>query len=105
MTWVKPAGPQMPGYPCYNSEFILYGNRCKMTSPVQSPPFVDTKDFYAAFPAERGRHSEKPSYFYQLLERVTPEPRIDLFARRRHPGFDAWGKEVEDFMQTDLGLG
>jgi N6-adenosine-specific RNA methylase IME4 len=39
------------------------------------------------------KHSEKPAGFYQMLRAWTPEPRIDLFARRAHLGFDGWGHE------------
>ena len=41
-------------------------------------------------------HSRKPQIFYQMLCRSTPEPRIDVFARKRHYGFDAWGDQVEN---------
>ena len=41
-------------------------------------------------------HSRKPQLFYQMLCKSTPEPRIDIFARRKHQGFDAWGDQVEN---------
>ena len=94
MVWHKPAGPQPIGYPAYNAEFVLYGKRGKNLGGARVPGFLETKSFSMCFNAPRGRHSEKPAEFYELLRRVTPEPRIDLFARRRHPGFDAWGNEV-----------
>ena len=37
--------------------------------------------------------SQKPARFYQLLRAWTPEPRIDIFARNAHEGFDGWGDE------------
>ena len=39
------------------------------------------------------RHSQKPARFYQLLRAWTPTPRIDIFARNAHEGFDGWGDE------------
>jgi N6-adenosine-specific RNA methylase IME4 len=45
--------------------------------------------------APRGRHSEKPQEFYALIERMYPElPKVELFARVRRDGWDAWGNEV-----------
>lgn len=43
-----------------------------------------------------GLHSQKPDEFYEILRRRTPAPRIDIFARRRHFGFDAHGNQVEN---------
>lgn len=45
-------------------------------------------------------HSEKPEEFRKLIEVATSRTietprRIELFARRRVPGWDAWGNEVE----------
>lgn len=39
-------------------------------------------------------HSRKPIKMRQMIECVSYEPRIELFARDRFPGWDAWGDEV-----------
>lgn len=53
------------------------------------------------FTATRRRHSEKPEAAYRIIELVSPGPRLELFARRRRPGWSAWGNEVE----SDVVLG
>ena len=46
--------------------------------------------------APRGRHSEKPDAFAELIERMYPDAsRVELFARRARPGWYAWGNQVE----------
>ena len=85
--WHKNGGPQLPGGPCFNAEYIVYARRGKAR-------FHDTAGFFAAFYAPRGAHSAKPAAFYRQVERVTDAPRIDLFARSAHPGFDAWGDQA-----------
>lgn len=44
--------------------------------------------------APRQGHSVKPDAFYALVERVSPGPRADVFARRFRPKWHAWGKGV-----------
>jgi len=40
-------------------------------------------------------HSEKPSYFRELIDRLYPKgPRIELFARTKVPNWEAWGHDV-----------
>lgn len=56
----------------------------------------------AYFKAKRRKHSEKPDVFYANILKVTNAPRIDIFARKRHYGFDAWGNEVEKQQQIPL---
>ena len=89
--------PQAPGYPRYQTEFIVVGRQGEF------PVFRETKRFPALHawprphrPDRPGRplHAAKPPGFYELLQRVTPPPRIDLFARREIPGFDRWGDEA-----------
>lgn len=42
-----------------------------------------------------GKHSEKPSEFRKRAVRLAGDlPRIELFARQRVDGWDAWGNEV-----------
>ena len=47
----------------------------------------------------RGRHSEKPREFYPLVESFTLGPRIELFARRRQPGWAVWGNELPNDVE------
>lgn len=44
--------------------------------------------------APRTRHSEKPKQAFDLIERVSPGPRAELFARRHREGWDVWGDQV-----------
>jgi N6-adenosine-specific RNA methylase IME4 len=39
-------------------------------------------------------HSEKPPVIHEWAERLSPGPRLELFARRTRPGWDAVGDEL-----------
>jgi N6-adenosine-specific RNA methylase IME4 len=43
-------------------------------------------------------HSRKPEEFYQMITERAPDfRRVDVFAREKREGWDAWGDEVEKF--------
>jgi len=42
----------------------------------------------------RRLHSQKPEESYKLIERVSPGPRVEFFARARREGWDAHGNEI-----------
>ena len=86
MIWHKNGGPQTPATAQFNGEYVVVGRKGK-------PKFRSTKAFFTVNRWPRGAHSEKPEGFYDLLRRVTPEPRIDIFNRRAIPGFHTWGDE------------
>jgi len=45
--------------------------------------------------APRGQHSSKPDKVAALIETMYPKrPRIELFARKARPGWEAWGNEL-----------
>ena len=88
ITWVKNGGPTMNGIH-NNSELVLFGYRGSWQIPING------KAIRTAFASPRRGHSVKPREFYEMIRPKTPAPRIDIFARGRHPGFAAWGDEVE----------
>lgn len=93
LTWVKTTRENVPtvgGMGWYFrgcTEHILYAVRGKAAIPTarREPNLIQ---------AQRGRHSQKPEAFMQMVERVTDGPRLELFARERRAGWDAWGNEL-----------
>lgn len=51
------------------------------------------------FFAPRTKHSAKPQAMREMIERVSPGPYLELFARYRAPGWDVWGNEVESDIE------
>ena len=54
--------------------------------------------------AKRREHSRKPDEMYNIIENISPEPRIELFARQRRQGWDVWGNEAPKEEQKILFL-
>jgi N6-adenosine-specific RNA methylase IME4 len=46
------------------------------------------------FEAPRGEHSVKPEEMRRMAERVSPGPRLEMFARRPADGWDLWGNQA-----------
>jgi N6-adenosine-specific RNA methylase IME4 len=46
-------------------------------------------------------HSVKPGAFYDLVERVSPAPRLELFARTQRLGWETWGDECLTHVDLD----
>lgn len=47
------------------------------------------------FKASRTGHSQKPPLFADLVERMSPGPYVELFARQPRLGWDHWGHGYE----------
>lgn len=57
--------------------------------------------FYAA----KGRHSAKPDEMRAMIEKVSYGPRVELFAREPHAGWDVWGNQVDGIQFMESGGG
>ena len=84
-TWIKPY-LGLGNYLRNGSEALLFGTRGK--APVK---FKGQQNWLFA---PRQDHSHKPEEMYPIIERVSPGPYLELFARRPQPNWDAWGNEI-----------
>lgn len=53
------------------------------------------------FKFKRGEHSRKPEVFMDIVEHVSPAPRLELFARRQRLGWDTWGDEALNHVEME----
>jgi N6-adenosine-specific RNA methylase IME4 len=87
--WQKDSPPGT-GYWVRNTvEILLIGVRGKVPAPLpgEQPPQV--------IKAPRGRHSEKPVVFAEMVEKLYPNvPKLEMFARTARPGWDVHGNEA-----------
>jgi len=100
LVWEKLGAPGLGNYFRVDTEFCLFGVR----GSVRIAPAMRESNVIRA---PRTSHSTKPDAFYELVERVTPEPRLEMFARRRRYGWDVWGDQAptEAASQAVLGIG
>jgi N6-adenosine-specific RNA methylase IME4 len=80
-------------------EFVLMGIKGKVKA------FRSTETNFVEAPVRE--HSEKPEEMRQKIERMTvnmpDQRRIELFARKKVPGWDAWGNQVESDLKLVIG--
>jgi N6-adenosine-specific RNA methylase IME4 len=90
LTWIKPRYT-LGVYLRNATEHILLGTRGK--APVRfrcqaSWVFAPLQD-----------HSHKPEEQFAIIERVSPGPYLELFARRPRHGWDVWGNEIDSDIE------
>ena len=85
LTWVKPQ-IGLGNYFRSSTEHILFGVRGKLP--------IEDRTLRNWFEAPRGKHSAKPDSFYDLVEKASPGPYLEMFARRRRFGWESWGDEA-----------
>jgi N6-adenosine-specific RNA methylase IME4 len=87
LTWAK-EGHGMGYYLRNNTEHAILATRGR-------PMVPDEKALSSWYLWPRGPHSVKPAAFYDVVEKVSPGPYVELFARAPRLGWDAWGKGYE----------
>jgi N6-adenosine-specific RNA methylase IME4 len=95
LTWDKgEMGSGLGGMFASNSEFVLIGQRIRPGTNAHGPRTLGERIPTTVFRWPRGKHSQKPEAFLDLVERVSPGPYLELFARRQRLGWDTWGNEA-----------
>jgi N6-adenosine-specific RNA methylase IME4 len=90
--WIKPTG--IGNWFVHLSQTVLFGYK-------QSCQFLQARYRPNIITAPARKHSQKPLEFYDLIESISPPPRLELFARPYsegqmiRPGWDAYGNEIE----------
>lgn len=60
----------------------------------------DHKGLPSCIEFPRGPHSAKPDQVRQMIEQSSPGPRLELFARKRSPGWYSWGHEIAEPLKV-----
>jgi N6-adenosine-specific RNA methylase IME4 len=92
----KDGGPDGRGVGFYFrnvTELVLFGVRGRMRTLRPGRTQVNL------FSTRKQEHSSKPDELYRLIEACSPGPYLELFARRRNPGWTAWGDEVDTYAE------
>ena len=80
-----------------STEHILFARKGSLA--------VLSHDVTTAFVAPRTDHSEKPAAFYDMVERMSPGPYLDVFARKQRFMWDSFGNEAFDFRTNGVWHG
>ena len=86
----KDGGPDGRGVGFYFrnvTELILFGVRGSMRTLAPARSQVNMIE------TRKREHSRKPDEQYELVEACSPGPYLEMFARKAHPGWTAWGDE------------
>ena len=71
-------------------ELLLIGKRGSPPAPL---PGTQPETVHRE---RKGKHSAKPAYFAEQIERLYPDiPKLELFCRSPRPGWDSWGYEAK----------
>jgi N6-adenosine-specific RNA methylase IME4 len=89
LAWVKtPRGLGLGGTFIQTTEYVLFARRGRLTAKRR----IETTWFHWTRP--HNNHSAKPEAFLDLVEQVSPAPRLEMFSRRARLGWDTWGDEA-----------
>lgn len=93
ITWCKQTmGGGLGGDFGINCEYLLFARRGKpkATKKIKSTWFNIKREYENGYPCS----SRKPHFFRELIESMTDGDKVELFARKRFDGWDAFGDEI-----------
>jgi N6-adenosine-specific RNA methylase IME4 len=93
----KDGGPDGRGVGFYFrnvTELVLFGVRGSMRTLAPGRRQVNF------LKTQKREHSRKPDELYEIIERCSPGPYLEMFARSTRSGWTSWGNEVEALSVT-----
>ena len=94
----KDGGPDGRGVGFYfrnTTELLLFGVRGKNARTL-----APGRSQVNIIRTRKREHSRKPDEAYGLIERCSPGPYLELFARGARPGWTVWGNQSADYYPT-----
>ena len=93
LTWVK--NRSIFGYYFKGqSEQLLFGVKGKL------PP--NNRCQVTIINGKIRKNSQKPDEQYTIIEKISPSPRIELFAREKRKDWDSWGNEIKSDIKLKV---
>lgn len=72
------------------TELVLFGTRGNLRTLAPARSQVNL------LATRKREHSRKPDELYPIVERCSPGPYLELFARYPRPDWDVWGNEADE---------
>ncbi|MGV8914374.1 MAG: MT-A70 family methyltransferase [Kaistella sp.] len=94
LVWAKkPMGGGLGGTFKITTEFLIFATKGKVKANenVIGTWFDIKRKYVNGAPC----HSKKPDFFHELIEKVSPGEKLEMFAREQREGWDVFGNEVE----------
>jgi len=97
LVWLKvrkDGGPDGRGVGFYFrnvTELLLFGVRGRLRTEAPGRRQVNV------LISRKQEHSRKPDEQYALIERCSPGPFLELFARKKVPGWVSWGDQADSY--------
>lgn len=92
ITWAKEDGFGLGQYFRGKTEHVLFCR--KGQPPYRTDQTGKRSQGLTLFWSPRTKHSEKPTIIHEYAEAISPEPRLEMFARSSRLGWDSWGNEA-----------
>jgi N6-adenosine-specific RNA methylase IME4 len=90
----KDGGPDGRGVGFYfrnTTELILFGTRGNMRTLAPGRSQVNI------IRTQKQEHSRKPNELYEIIEKCSPGPYLEIFARGARPGWSVFGNQAEEY--------
>ena len=90
----KDGGPDGRGVGFYfrnTTEILLFGIRGSMRTLAPGRSQVNI------IKSRKQEHSRKPEELFEIIQKCSPGPYLELFARGSRPGWVLWGNQADDY--------